>query len=302
MRRAAAGRAPRDRGDSQISTRAACAARRGGRGTPMLDALPGNDDVGTYREATAAVQAAKSRLRPKRDPGLWPQRPGRPAAAAASCQPCCSSPCGSDSSRNVTIVEDATTLSPAQFREQFEVPCCPALLCGLLRDWPALPPPATAPAAAAASPKERSSRCWTLPNLVRRLGGKELACGDDTTGENVTLPFSAFVIGYLRGCLDRNPLFVFDATCIEVGALMAPGPGSQQQPCSTDANGGATATGPASGVPRHDGDLSADYCAPAIFAEVSQAFPSWNWSIWTEIYLWHACSYHKIEDGNARAG
>jgi hypothetical protein len=35
---------------------------------------------------------------------------------------------------------------------------------------------------------------------------------------------------------------------------------------------------------------------------VSRAFPSWNWSILTEIYLCHACSYHEIEDGNARTG
>jgi hypothetical protein len=35
---------------------------------------------------------------------------------------------------------------------------------------------------------------------------------------------------------------------------------------------------------------------------VSRAFPSWNWSILTENYLCRACSYHEIEDGNARAG
>jgi hypothetical protein len=31
---------------------------------------------------------------------------------------------------------------------------------------------------------------------------------------------------------------------------------------------------------------------------VSRPFPSWDRSIWTEIYLCHACSYHEIEDGN----
>jgi hypothetical protein len=31
---------------------------------------------------------------------------------------------------------------------------------------------------------------------------------------------------------------------------------------------------------------------------VSRAFPSWNRSILTEIYLCHACSDHEIEDGN----
>jgi hypothetical protein len=35
---------------------------------------------------------------------------------------------------------------------------------------------------------------------------------------------------------------------------------------------------------------------------VSRAFPSWNRSILTEIYLCHACSYHETEDGNARTG
>jgi hypothetical protein len=33
-----------------------------------------------------------------------------------------------------------------------------------------------------------------------------------------------------------------------------------------------------------------------------RAFPSCKRSILTEIYLCHACSYHEIEDGNARAG
>jgi hypothetical protein len=35
---------------------------------------------------------------------------------------------------------------------------------------------------------------------------------------------------------------------------------------------------------------------------VSRAFPSWNRSISTEIYLCHACSGHEIEDGSARTG
>jgi hypothetical protein len=35
---------------------------------------------------------------------------------------------------------------------------------------------------------------------------------------------------------------------------------------------------------------------------VSRAFPSWTRSMLTEIYLCHACSCHKIEDGNGRAG
>jgi hypothetical protein len=35
---------------------------------------------------------------------------------------------------------------------------------------------------------------------------------------------------------------------------------------------------------------------------VSRAFPSWNRSILTAIYLCNSCSYHEIEDGNARTG
>eukprot|EP01047_Picozoa_sp_COSAG01_P051726 COSAG01_NODE_5367_length_4305_cov_60.283642_3_plen_148_part_00 len=37
-------------------------------------------------------------------------------------------------------------------------------------------------------------------------------------------------------------------------------------------------------------------------AVVSRPFPSLNRSILTEIHLCHACSYHEIEDGNARTG
>jgi hypothetical protein len=44
-------------------------------------------------------------------------------------------------------------------------------------------------------------------------------------------------------------------------------------------------------------------CAQNIAGDfVSRAFPSWNRSILTEIYLCHACSYHEIEGGNTRAG
>eukprot|EP01047_Picozoa_sp_COSAG01_P046042 COSAG01_NODE_4291_length_5167_cov_3.885556_2_plen_188_part_00 len=39
-----------------------------------------------------------------------------------------------------------------------------------------------------------------------------------------------------------------------------------------------------------------------VLGVVSRAFPSWNRSILTEIYLCHACSYHEIGDGNARTG
>jgi hypothetical protein len=50
----------------------------------------------------------------------------------------------------------------------------------------------------------------------------------------------------------------------------------------------------------HRAELSAsqEACAEA----VSRAFPSWNPSTLTEIYLCHACSDQKIEDGNGRAG
>eukprot|EP01047_Picozoa_sp_COSAG01_P008474 COSAG01_NODE_335_length_18690_cov_7.693185_2_plen_656_part_00 len=50
----------------------------------------------------------------------------------------------------------------------------------------------------------------------------------------------------------------------------------------------------------HRAELSAsqEACAEA----VSRAFPSWNRSILTEIFLCHACSDQEIEDGNGRAG
>jgi hypothetical protein len=38
------------------------------------------------------------------------------------------------------------------------------------------------------------------------------------------------------------------------------------------------------------------------WADVSWALPSWNRSISTEIYLYHACSYQEVEDGNAHTG
>jgi hypothetical protein len=38
-----------------------------------------------------------------------------------------------------------------------------------------------------------------------------------------------------------------------------------------------------------------------IEASVSRAFPSWERSILTEIYLCGACSYREIDDGNAPA-
>ena len=38
--------------------------------------------------------------------------------------------------------------------------------------------------------------------------------------------------------------------------------------------------------------------SPIVEFGVSRAFPSWNRSILTEIYLCHTCSYHEIEDGN----
>jgi hypothetical protein len=54
----------------------------------------------------------------------------------------------------------------------------------------------------------------------------------------------------------------------------------------------------------HDGFLDASLSRPRTVGgggwlapgPVSQAFPSWNWSTLTEIYLCHACSHHEIED------
>jgi hypothetical protein len=41
---------------------------------------------------------------------------------------------------------------------------------------------------------------------------------------------------------------------------------------------------------------------PLLTIAVSRAFLSWTRSILTEIDLCHACSYHEVEDGNARTG
>jgi hypothetical protein len=41
---------------------------------------------------------------------------------------------------------------------------------------------------------------------------------------------------------------------------------------------------------------------PRLRPRVSRAFPSWDRSILTDIYLFHARSCHAIEDGNARTG
>eukprot|EP01047_Picozoa_sp_COSAG01_P002175 COSAG01_NODE_56_length_31088_cov_39.354771_11_plen_184_part_00 len=53
---------------------------------------------------------------------------------------------------------------------------------------------------------------------------------------------------------------------------------------------------------RSSGQRGAREEAEAAGAAVSRAFPSWKRSVSTEIYLCHACSYHAIEDGNARTG
>jgi glycerol-3-phosphate acyltransferase PlsY len=46
-------------------------------------------------------------------------------------------------------------------------------------------------------------------------------------------------------------------------------------------------------------EMSIDSKCASIKARVSRAFPSWDRSILTEIYLCHAFSYHEVEDGNA---
>eukprot|EP01048_Picozoa_sp_COSAG05_P003629 COSAG05_NODE_173_length_14969_cov_29.555884_2_plen_400_part_00 len=192
------------------------------------------------------VNEAKSRLRPKRHPNMWPPEPCQSTAV----RPNASTPQSSSPplrARHVAVVEDATVLSPAAFRSRFELPGCPAVLGGLLNTWAAMPTAA------------RSPRSWTMRNLARRLGGQEMACGDDTAGATVLLQFGAFVGSYLRGCPDRNPMFVFDATCIEVGAAMAQLKG--------------------------DCNLGADYRPPAIFAEedflshLLEARPPYQWLI-----------------------
>ena len=162
------------------------------------------------------------------------------------------------------LLSDARALSTAHFRSAHELASLPCVLDGLLRDWPAMP-------SAAADPSS-----WTVRNLRHRLGKGPLACGADADGESVVLPFASFVGDYMEGCLDRNPMVVFDATCIEPGAAMAlqaglaaavallPEPSVAQ---TWDAVRNWDRAPPLPPPPLCKGDLASDYAPPLIFAE-----------------------------------
>jgi hypothetical protein len=66
--------------------------------------------------------------------------------------------------------------------------------------------------------------------------------------------------------------------------------------------GGGGGTDADTGAVEWDDSKVARLQKQALGAAVSRAFPSWDRSILTEIYLCHACSYHEVEDGNARTG
>jgi hypothetical protein len=72
------------------------------------------------------------------------------------------------------------------------------------------------------------------------------------------------------------------------------------QPADSNARGSHPLTPPPPGS--SDRVCSVSLSWQRLASTVSRAFPSWNRSILTEIYLCHACSDHEREDENARTG
>ncbi len=97
-----------------------------------------------------------------------------------------------------------------------------------------------------------------MDNLLQRLRDHLVQCGDDAHGENVELPFGAFVLDYMQGCPDRNPMLVFDSVVLQPGAVaetvVEPEPESEP---ALEAQDSADLGG---------WDLCDDYTVPAIFA------------------------------------
>ena len=86
----------------------------------------------TLDSRAAAVLAAKARVRPLRPPSSWPPHPSSsapPISVAPAFQP---RPCST-----VAHLPYATRLSVARFQADFEDASRPALLGGLMADWPA---------------------------------------------------------------------------------------------------------------------------------------------------------------------
>jgi hypothetical protein len=192
-----------------------------------------------------AVLRAKARLRPAREPNRWPPIADVPpsTAAAAAADPSN----GGCLPAHAVAVLDGASATAAEFRESFEYSRTPALVRGLVDGWAA---------ADLAHP-----RGWSIANLLLRLGSHIVQCGDDDAGENVELPFDAFVLDYLRDCPDRNPMLVFDSVILEPFALQL----QLQQPPPQHPH---TEPEP---EPEPDRaavtDLCADYTVPSIFAE-----------------------------------
>ena len=189
-----------------------------------------------------SVHAAKAQLRPVRQPDRWPRIADFPpsAAAAAASDPrdggCLPAPA-------VAVLEDAAAATAAEFRAEFEAPSAPGVLRGLVDGW-----------AAADLTKPRG---WSIASLLARLGGHIVQCGDDAEGENVELPFDAYVLDYLRSCPDRNPMLVFDSVILEPFAL-------QQQQQQQQQRGRPE---PEPEPEPDSADLCDDYSVPAIFSE-----------------------------------
>ena len=217
---------------------------------------------GPVEGGLAAVHRAKGRLRPLREPDGWPPiATYRASAASAAASDPADGGCLAAPPIPTVSAAEAGTLTAVQFRERFEAPSRPALLRGLLDGWPA---------AIGAG----GSRCWTVANLLRRLGNHSVQCGDDAEGENVELPFSAFVHSYLQGCPDRNPMLVFDSVILQPGALPPePEPEPQPEPePELEPEPAASAPEPELEPPQQAAgenssrDLCDDYTVPSIFA------------------------------------
>jgi hypothetical protein len=137
----------------------------------------------------------------------------------------------------ITRVADAiaTAFTPAEFQRRFERASEPALLNGLMRDWPALPQPrlenfgnggeggsssidraARDAGRAGCSAPQDAHRAWTPENLVRRFGEHLFECGADEAGGDVHVALRSYVEHYAPQCRDRNPFVIFDAVAIDM--------------------------------------------------------------------------------------
>jgi hypothetical protein len=82
--------------------------------------------------------------------------------------------------------------------------------------------------------------------------------------------------------------------CLRVSRVLPPAPVGCR--LSLQAAAGQPAPRAHSGGGASGGGVAARHGGGGAPAAVSRAFPSWNRSILTEIYLCHTCSYQEIED------